>query len=62
MDPKCILKEDVEIEFNFLIIGQGRWKQKPIRKLAFVLFILLVLYAATCYISTTLLIHLLSII
>ena len=34
MDPKSILREDVEIEFNFLIIAQGRWKQKPIRKLA----------------------------
>ena len=34
MDPKSILGEDVEIEFNFLIIAQGRWKQKPIRKLA----------------------------
>ena len=32
MDSKRILREDVEIEFDFFIIAQGRWKQKPIRK------------------------------
>lgn len=33
MDPKRILREDVEFGFNFFfIIAQGRWKQKPIRK------------------------------
>ena len=32
MDSKRILREDVEIEFDFFIFAQGRWKQKPIRK------------------------------
>ena len=32
MDSKRILRENVEIEFDFFIIAQGRWKQKPIRK------------------------------
>ena len=48
MDSKRILREDVEIEFDFFIIAQGRWKQKPIRKSIRASWYVFYLYAATC--------------